>query len=85
MDEVIPVKCEHLKGLPFKLKSRHGIAIVFSFYGDSDEVGQFMQKASHKTRSYYVNANRFKNFVVSSVFIVVLKREEAKQKLDKLT
>ena len=36
------------------------LAIAFSFSGDSEEVGEFMQKASHKTRSYYVNANGLK-------------------------
>ena len=60
----VKIKNAHRSGLPFSLKSRNGVAIVFSFYGDSEKVGIFMQKASHKTRAYYVNANGLKGFIV---------------------
>ena len=38
----VAIKNEYLAGQPFKLKSRHGIALLFAFWGDSDEVGEFM-------------------------------------------
>ena len=40
------------------LKTRHGIATVFAFYGDNEEVSEFMQAASHSTRAYFMNAKR---------------------------
>ena len=32
----VSIKDEYLHGLPFSLKSRNAVAIVFSFYGDSE-------------------------------------------------
>ena len=58
------IKKAYRSGLPFSLKTRNGVAIVFSFYGDSEKVGTFMQRASQKTRAYYVNANGLKGFLV---------------------
>ena len=56
------------------------MATALSFYGDSEQVGPFMQTASHKTRAYYINANGFSGFVVKSVIIDVLtKAFEQKQ------
>ena len=60
----VPIKEEFLKCLPFPLRTRIGLATVFSYYGHSGKVENLMQKASHTTRAYYVNANRLKGFVV---------------------
>ena len=60
----VKIKQAFRSGLPFSLKSRNGVAIVFSFYGDSEKVGTFMQRASQKTRAYYINANGLKGFIV---------------------
>ena len=38
----VPIKKDYLKALPFNLKTRNGIATVFSYWGDSDEVCEFM-------------------------------------------
>ena len=58
-------------GQPFALKTRHGMALVFAFWGDTDEVGEFMQKAGHATRSYFVNANGLKGFLVPTVIAIL--------------
>ena len=50
--------------MPFALKTRYGIAIVFAFWDDDEEVKRLMQKASHKTRAYYINANGFNGFIL---------------------
>ena len=60
----VSIKDKDRKGLPFPLKARLPIAIVLGFMADSWEVSTFMQKASNKTRSYYVNANGLRNFVI---------------------
>ena len=57
------IKENDLKGMPFKLKTRYGMVTVFSYFGDSEEVGELMQKVSHKTRAYYVNINGFRGFI----------------------
>ena len=69
--------------MPFKLKTRHGLAVVFSFWGDSEKVGEFFLKASHKTRSYYFNANGLMGFVVQS-WVTVLRRAEVRGEMDEI-
>ena len=69
----VPIVDDYRKEQPFAMNSRHGIAIVFAFYGDSDQVGEFMQKASNKTRAYYINANGLQGFVVPYSIIALLK------------
>ena len=81
----VTLRKEYLSRQPFTLKSRHGIALVFAFWGDSDKVSEFMQKTSHKTRSYYVNANELKGFVVSISIMELLKRAEAEKELVEAT
>ena len=59
---------------PFgKLISRNSVAIVFSFFGDKDEVHDFMQTASHLTRVYFINENRLKGFLVSAIISSIKK------------
>ena len=72
LDIQVSIRDEHRKCQPFALSSRLGMATALSFYGDSEQVGPFMQTASHKTRAYYINANGFSGFVVKSVIIAVL-------------
>ena len=67
----VAIKEEYLSGLPFKLRSRNSIAIVFSFFGDSEDVREFLQKASHRTRAYYVNTGGLKGFLEPSIFEIL--------------
>ena len=68
----VPIRADQFKELPFSLKSRNGIAIVFSFFGDNEQVGALMQKASNTTRAYYFNALGFYSFVVPPSIVDVL-------------
>ena len=70
---------------PFELKTRHGIALVFAYWGGTVKTGDFMQKASHATRAYYVNANGLKGFVTQPGIIAILKKAEAEGRLDEIT
>ena len=38
-DTKVAIKNEHLDGIPFALKTRIGLAIVFSLFGDCEDVG----------------------------------------------
>ena len=61
---MVEIKDQYLKELPFcTLKTRRGLAVVFTFFGDREEGGEFMRKASHKTRAYYLNAMKLKGFL----------------------
>ena len=73
-DTKVAIKNEHLAGVPFTLKTRIGLAIVFGLFGDCEEVGEFMQKASHTTRSYYVNSNRLNGFLKPYSIVYDLRR-----------
>ena len=57
---------------------------MFSYYGDSSEVANFMQKASNKTRAYYVNANGLKGFLVNSI-VTILRRADTNSELAEAT
>ena len=50
------------------------MATLFSFTGDREEVSDFMQKGSHLTRVYFINASGLKGFLVKSAVIDVLKK-----------
>ena len=67
------------------MKSRIVIAHIFGFMADSEEVSNFMQKASKKTRSYYVNANRLKGFVVPYSITKYLKRAMEQNQISEVT
>ena len=71
--------------MPFALKSRNGVAITFSFFGDSTEVCDFMRQASHKTRAYIVNAKGLPGFLVKPTIIETLRVAENAGKLDHVT
>ena len=60
------------------------VASVFSYAGDKDEVSDFMQRGSHITRVYFINANGLKAFLVSGL-ITVLKRSHASGSFAELT
>ena len=56
----LTIRKEYLTWLPFEtFQTRHGTAVVLSFYGDSDLVRQLMQKLSHKSRAYFVITTSF--------------------------
>ena len=76
---------EYRAGLPFALKTRHGIATVIAFYGDSEEVGGFMQAASNSTRAYFVNANGLSGFVLPFSISKYLKRAKEQNQISELT
>ena len=80
IDVKVPLVELYLSGMPFALKSRRGVAIVLSFFGDVDEVGELMQKSSHETRAYFVNANGLKGFI-KSVIVTFLRKAEEKGEL----
>ena len=69
--------------MPFKLKTRYGIATVFCYFGDSEEVGELMQMASHKTRAYYVNIEGFRGFI--KPFSITKDLKKAEQDIMKVT
>ena len=52
---------------------------------DSEEVNTFMQKASKMTRSYFVNANALKGFLVPYSIVRYLKKAEENQELLEVT
>ena len=60
----VAIKNEHRSGQPFSLKTRIGVAFVFSFWGEAEDVREFMRRASHKTRSYFVHARGLRGFLV---------------------
>ena len=50
--------------LPFDiLQSRHVLATTFAYFGCFDEVSYLMQKLSHSTRAYFINAGGLKAFL----------------------
>ena len=57
LDVIVPIVDQYRKEQPFAIKSRLALALVFGFMDDREEVSIFMQKASKKTRSYFVNEN----------------------------
>ena len=59
--------------MPFSLQTRLGIATVLSLLGDGDVVGEIMQKASHKTRAYYINIKGLPGFVIPSILTTLRK------------
>ena len=42
LSPIVAIRSELRQGLPFSLKTRNGIAIVLSFFGDTEEVSEFM-------------------------------------------
>ena len=73
LDLKLPIREEYSKLLPFtNLHSRNTVAIVFAFYGDREEVCNFMQGGSHKTRAYFFNETGLKGFLVNSTIVHVL-------------
>ena len=53
-----------MKGLPFGvIQSRNALAKTWSCYGDREEVSWLLQRLSHKTRAYFVNAHLLKGFL----------------------
>ena len=81
----MPLVDEYRKEIPFTLKSRLAIAIVFSYMGDSEEVATFMQKASERTRSYFVNADGLKGFLIPSWITECLKRAQKQNQISEVT
>ena len=57
---------------------------MLGYYGYSSDVAVFMQKASNKTRAYYINANGFKGFVVISI-VTILRRADTNSELAEVT
>ena len=49
------------------LKSRLVIAIVMSFFGDSDDVHFLMKRISHSSKACFDRANAFKGFLTPGI------------------
>ena len=77
-DVKVPIKDEYLSILAFSLKTRRGMAVVLSWFGDCEQIGDFMQNCSHKTRAYYVNANGLPGFVMPFSIAKYLERPEVR-------
>ena len=82
----VAIKKQYLKAIPFgKLQSRAPVAIMLSFYGFNFQVQNLMQKLSHKTRAYFVNAGGLKGFLVVGTVFAILKNTKARGKLGEIT
>ena len=81
---IVSIKNMYLTELPFQLETRRGLAVVFSFFGDKEEVSEFFQKASHKTRAYFINARGLRGFLEVYSFIGDLLKSMVDEKLLKV-
>ena len=81
----VPLVNKYRAGQPFALKSRLGIAFVFGYMADSEGVSTFMQRASKKTRSYYVNANCLNGFVIPYSITKYFKRDQEQNEISEVT
>ena len=54
----VGIKKAHKKKFPFgqQLQTRVGVAVILSFLGDNEIVYYLLQRMSHKTRAYLINA-----------------------------
>ena len=54
----VGIKKAHKKKFPFgqQLQTRVGVAVILSFLGDNETVYYLLQRMSHKTRAYLINA-----------------------------
>ena len=75
-----------MKAIPFgKLQSRAPVAIMLSFFGFNYQVQDLMQKLSHKTRAYFVNAEGLKGFLLVGTVVAILKDAKISGKLGGIT
>ena len=84
VDVVVPIRDKFRHLLPFNLKSRHGIAVVLSYFGDRYNVMQLMQYASHMTRAFFFNANGLIGFLIDDSVVNDLRRADEKNELVKV-
>ena len=82
----VGLHAQKFKNLPYgNLTSRPAVAIVFTYMGDREEVSDLMQKTSHETRAYFVNADGLKGFLVEySTVIGVIKKADRVGKLQEV-
>ena len=66
------------------MKTRFGIATVFGLFVDNEAVSEFMMKASHKTRAYFVNAKQLRGFVIPFSITEFLKKAQENNQLSKV-
>ena len=62
-DIKVKLKEDYKKCLIFDLDSRLPIGIILGFLGYRHEVMPFLQRASHKTRAFIINANGLPGFI----------------------
>ena len=65
------------------MTSRNAVAIIFSFFGDRDEVSDFMQRCSHLTRVYFINANKLSGFL-DTIVLTLLKKLGVEEEIRKM-
>ena len=51
------------------------MATVLSYFGTSEKVYFLVQKLSHKTRAYFVNADELKGFLVHGITDILVESE----------
>ena len=57
--------------MPFANFKALPVAITLSYYGDREQVYDLMQKCSHKTRAYIVNAPGLRGFLIPTVIAMI--------------
>ena len=68
----VRIKNDLRRGLIFGIKARLPIGIILSFAGYRHEVMPLLQKLSHGTRAYIVNADGLPGFLIENSLIEIL-------------
>ena len=72
--------CRSGRQIPLGEKLMDGpIDIVLSYFGSEDEVYDFLQKASHRTRAYLVRKDGLKNLLVCGIIATLRAAKESEQ------
>ena len=82
----MPIREDLLRVLPFEgIQSRHATAVILSFVGYLHQVPGILQKLSHKTRAYIVNADGLKGFLVKlGKVLQIIKAAEKSGEIDEV-
>ena len=81
----VGIRDEYYKLLPLgNLQARVGVATVLSYYGTNERVYYLLQRTTHKTRAYIINAVGLKGFLVPppsvSEILYSVKKSESDKK-----
>ena len=78
----VPIKDELRKNLIFGLEARPPIGIILGLANDRSQVMPLLQKISHGTRAFMVNADGLPGFMLEFDIIQYLKQANAAGKLE---